>query len=1070
MMNRCKKAYIFTICFCTLAGAAPYTFAQDAQQNDSNTSHITQTERLSLAKEFLKRMRSGFSAAEQMLQPVVGAVTPQQKGAQNVLPEGEDLIFQAGIEHNKKRFSLESIIYGRVENAKVLLSLKDFFSVLEFPIIVNPQEKTAQGWYIRENRIFSLDLDAGIARSALGEFEVSSAAYAEEADIFVSQADLETWFGFELRLDASSLFLRVVTPEKLPIQERIERNKKTAPRTSKVDPVLPLQDNPRRIVDVPFVDVSTRSSYYRPGGSGEDSDVNHTANIRTAGDFLYGTLSTQTQIDDEDKLSNIRVNYKQESVDRDLLGPLKAKRFELGDVVQTRLPIEGVVRQELGGRITNADRLRGFTNPTTGISGTAIPGWDVELYRENQFLGFQRVGSDGFYNFENVLLYGLENDFRVVFYGPQGEIREEQVSVPVDISRIASGQATYDVSLTLDNRQTYRKNDITDEDKGSPTLLALYEKPIAPGTVLSTGLRSQQNEGERDNVVYGGISTILNQALINANVAIDDEADYSTELVARRSFGDHDFVSTTRYYTDNYDTATNGGENTVGQFNTQLNVNGDLPIPLGAKPRYTGVLGYTNTNSGNTSKRAALGFNTRFKNFTFNESVEYRKDSAVPDATLENIASVSGAFGRNRFRLRTNYEMRPESKLKNVSATYNRYINNDLEFDLSLDRRIDPSLTEARAQLNWQAGWARISPSIRYNSDNDFFAGLNTNFGLARDPQDSGIRSFDQSITGNGGISVFVFLDENGDGQFNAGERPLENVDVRALQNGGREVTNENGVAFFDRVTELKRTDVFVEEESLEDPFWISGFEGVSVLPREGYVAELQFPIHVAGELDGTLYARSEYGEPQALRSVPIHLYNADGEVEQTANTDIGGFYLFSRVPPGRYLLLVDEQAAEAGNFARPKPQQIEIGYEGTIVYGNDVYVDAGQQDIPSTILASLEDYKSLHPHIDFAATDYNITLNLGEYNSRLLMSTVWYRLHTRYRKILSGGELMVLPQHSYADAKTGKHTLRVGFRHADLEDAYNRCRALIARNIECKVEVLPAMENKVAMGRSMPG
>ncbi len=167
---------------------------------------------------------------------------------------------------------------------------------------------------------------------------------------------------------------------------------------------------------------------------------------------------------------------------------------------------------------------------------------------------------------------------------------------------------------------------------------------------------------------------------------------------------------------------------------------------------------------------------------------------------------------------------------------------------------------------------------------------------------------------------------------------------------------------------------------------------------------------------------------------------------------------------------MVDQKAAQSNNFARPKPEAIEIGYEGTIIYGHDVYVDAGEKDIPSTVLAGLQDYKSRHPHIDFEQANYNIALNLGEYNSQLLMSTVWYRLHTRYRRILSGGQLMVLPEHSYADIKTGKHTLRVGFHNGDIDDAYNRCRALIAREIACTVEVLPAAAKKLAMGEKPRG
>jgi len=1054
-----KKNHLRVALFFTIFGCSYWFSAFDAYAKieESPKVEISDSERISLARDFLRRMRSGFSAAEKFMHPAKIKNAASQK---NILPEGERLIFEVFLSRNLK---LKDIMFARVKDQKLQLSLKDFVSTLELPIIIDVEAQTAQGWYIRENKPFNLDLADGTAVSDNGEFTVPPSAGVEGDDIFIPVSDLEQWFDFEIDTNISGLRLTVLSEQTLPVVERFERARKKNETRDKLRPELPLQDENRQLIDIPYVDVATNSRYDKRGDS-ERSTTRHIANIRTAGDFAYGTLTSQTQLTNEDQITNIRLNYKQESLEPDLLGPLKAKRFEVGDVIQTRLPIDAEIRQELGARISNVDPLRSFTNPSTAITGTIFPGWDVELYRGNQFLEFQRVEEDGLYSFDNVILFSNDNIFKLVFYGPQGEVREEEISIPVDISRLAEGGGVYDISLTFDDEQTYKKNETTlNEDKGTPTLLALYEMPIGAGAVASIGLRSNEQDNVRNNVVYGGISKLFGETLINANAAIDDEADIAAELVARRKINDHSLISTTRFLSKGYDTVS-GGDDTVGSFDTRFNATGPLPIGIGQKPRYSAALGYNRNTEGISSARATVGFDTRYKNFNFNEQLTYATINTDTDDSLDNIFSVTGTFGRSRLRLRSDYEIKPENRLSRVSATYSHDFTRDLDLDLELQRTIDPSLTEGSAQLNWQAGWARISPSVSYNSDNDFFAGLNTNFGLAREPQLNVVRAFDRSITSNGGISAFVFLDENGDGEFNDNDQVLEGVSVRALQNGGREVTNENGIAFFNRVRELKQTDVFVEVDSLQDPFWISGFDGVSVLPREGYVAEIQFPIHMAGELDGTLYARSKNAESYPLRGIPVHLYDADGKIEATSTTDLGGFYLFTGVHPGRYLLTVDHEIAQSLKFARPRPQQIEIGYEGTIIYGNDIFVDVGETDIPSTIISGLEDYKERHPHIDFRGSDYNVALNLGEYNSRLLMSTVWYRLHSRYRPILAGGQLMVLPQHSYADTKTGKHTLRVGFRSGDLDGAYSRCEALVARQISCTVEVMPSKDLKFAM------
>ncbi|MGD1880741.1 MAG: hypothetical protein ACFB11_00265, partial [Paracoccaceae bacterium] len=151
-------------------------------------------------------------------------------------------------------------------------------------------------------------------------------------------------------------------------------------------------------------------------------------------------------------------------------------------------------------------------------------------------------------------------------------------------------------------------------------------------------------------------------------------------------------------------------------------------------------------------------------------------------------------------------------------------------------------------------------------------------------------------------------------------------------------------------------------------------------------------------------------------------------------------------------------------NMRRQRPQFVEIGYEGTTLFGNDIFVEADTPDIPSGILANLDDYRAQHPHINFDQSDYKIALNLGSYKSRLLTSFMWYRLKTRYAQILEGTQIYVPPSQSYALPKTGEHILRVGLMNENLDDAYNRCKALVARGLYCKVEVYPtAKQQKMA-------
>lgn len=1062
-----KSVFLFFL-FVLILGFTKSGFADSGEvaNSTSEENHLSEQERRSLAFSFVQKMKRGLAQADRKL--AAAGVIKQET---HILPDGELLLLQPVLLPSRSR--LDGVVLSQSRNNKILVSLGDFASILQLPITVDLEGRSAKGWYIREENTFDLQIAEGYAETPAGRFSLSEDVIFEDGDIWVPIAELGQWMSFDMETKVSTQSLDIKSSQPLPIQQRLLRRNLDLSRHKIPEPKLPRSGEDYKLVSSPSIDVSTNSTYRRDGD--DDKGVSrHTANIRTVNDLAYGTLTTQTQYDDVNQIRNVRATYKQESNDADLLGPLKARRFDVGDVltVPTQL-LGGTIRQELGGRVTNTDPLRAFSSPSTSISGNAFPGWDVELYRENQLIGFQEVEDNGFYNFENVILFNSDNNFRLVFYGPQGEVREETLSIPVDNSILAEQGGIYDVSVTLNDMQTYEKDlGGLDEDEGSPNIVAYYERPLFGRTTGSVGFRSSEHEGDRNNVGQVGVSTTFGQTLLNADVAVDDEGETAAELVARRSFQDHDIVNRLSWIGENFDTEANGDNNDVGTFRENFRVVGKLPFEIGNRPRYNLNLNYTQNTEGDSTFSSTAGFNTGYKRFTINEALTYTANDLAPDDTASSLTSVTGVFGKNRLRMLADYNILPDSQLSRVLATYQRDFTRKLDLTLDVERRVQQSLTELTARLDWQAGFVRISPRVSYNSENDLFAGFSTRFGVLRDPSTGGVHSFDRTITSNGTVSTFVFLDENGDGQYNEGEEKLKDVVVHALQNGGREKTDENGIAVFTRMQRLKLTDVMIEKSSLQDPTWIPGFEGASILPREGYTAQLDFPVHISGEMDGVLYANVNYTDDDLqesvrtppLRNVELSLYDEKGQEAMRTTTDSGGFYYFAQIPPGRYLLTIDPASAERNKFVRPMPQPVEIKYDGTIIYGNNIYVDMGS-DVPSEIKADIEDYKARHPHVDFKEQEYDLVLNLGEYNSRLLMSVVWYKLRARFGGLFDDADVFVPPTESFADTETGKHTLRVGLKGETLEGAYGICRSLIARDRTCKVEIFPSYMGHLSAG-----
>lgn len=1018
----------------------------------SQTSELSPEAKKQLARDFVSSIKAGFQKADEYMRlRGVESDAVDLRGLQ----EGEPLIFQVRIPPNLK---VEGSVLGEVGSNTVLVSLLDFIQVLGFPI-TRDKDGVYGGWFIRENKTFRFDPKLGSITADGKDFTPSPGVIVNDDDVLVPVADLKHWFSMDIDIDVATQVLALDPEFPLPATERLERRDGKNKRFKLAPPELPRGDDEYELLDFPSIDVSTRTNLSAPAE--QERDVTQQVNIRTAGEFAYGTLNTNLSADDTNKLTNARVSYLRESAYPELLGPLKARRFELGDVQTTRQPLTGGAPPETGLRITNADPLLRQTLPSTQIAGYIFPGWDVELYRDNSLVSFQETTEEGYYSFDDVQLYPSRNVFRVVAYGPQGEVVEETINVPYDRERLARGGGVYDVSLTMQDQQFYTKYKSPSEDEATPHLSAFYEQAVSDSSAVRVGVRARQEEGIQKTYGSLGLSTTAAGALINTTVAADEQGEMGSELVASRLFGQHRGRATLNLNTEGYNP---GQSNTSPKvFVNRYNIEGPLGLGIGDRPRYAASAAYSENALGMKSFGGFLNLNTQFKNIGLNQILNYNDASSSPgtlresDAagpTVNTISSVTGSFGRNTLRGLVNYNVEPDKQVESLTASWRRRIDKDFETQLQVDQRVTDSLTTYSAQVNWRPDFATISPRVSYDSEGNIEGLLSTSFGINRLPQTGEFVFNNSSYTGSGIINAFVFLDKDGNGKFDGEDEPIPDAKVSTPQNANGAKTNAEGVANITQLRPNILTDVLLDQGTLSDPYWIPAQKGVSILPRTGTNVSLEFPVHMAGEMDGTVYAKGAGGSSKTLRGATLRLYDLQGNVVQSTTTGPDGFYIFSLIPPGQYALLIDTKSIPA-DIARPPPRALTIGYEGTILYGNDVILDAGTKDIPSEILTSLEDYKALHPHVEFPP-DPDVLLNFGEFNSSLMMALTWYHLSTRYEPALRGTQLLVTPAESFPDTKTGMHQLRATLPHATMSDAYEKCRALVSRGIYCKVEILP--------------
>ena len=113
---------------------------------------------------------------------------------------------------------------------------------------------------------------------------------------------------------------------------------------------------------------------------------------------------------------------------------------------------------------------------------------------------------------------------------------------------------------------------------------------------------------------------------------------------------------------------------------------------------------------------------------------------------------------------------------------------------------------------------------------------------------------------------------------------------------------------------------------------------GVKVVPRPGHVTRWEVPVTILGEVTGTVYLKGE-GPAKVLPGLALELVEARTGAVRTLRTAYDGFFDFTGIPPGDWLLRVSEAEARRLRLAPPPAKPLTLKTEGTILDGIDLLV-----------------------------------------------------------------------------------------------------------------------------------
>lgn len=807
-----------------------------------------------------------------------------------------------------KNFRLSYEVRGYQTDRGVCLDLADVVQSLDLPIRIDKKSRRATGWLFAEDQEITIDRASDTVQKVnTGPAPLANDIYDTPEGWCVDTRALSRWFGVDFTPDLFNAAVKLESDTELPFMQAIERRKR-AERIRPSNVSFDLSQYPSSKMEyrnwrTPSVDVVADVE------ARKDSGIAGRVEFFAAGEALGASYTARISTDSQLRPQSVRVRAYRSDVEGGLLGPLYATDVAIGDVETVPGRLVGQTAVGRGAFVTNRPLNQTSRFSTTVLRGTLPSGWDAELYRNGQLIAFQGSRDDGRYEFIDIELFFGRNDFEVVLYGPQGQIRRERSSVPVGVNQIEPGQTYYWAGVVQDNRDLIQLEPITVRQAQLPQKWRWgsgVERGLSKRTSVGFGVHNLYRNEARHTYTEATLTHSLPFAQVELAAAHEFGGGVVTNFNTLGRVGNVNFGANARVFFGDFagefaenDIAYLGGVN----FSTSLRM-GRLSIPI------QGGVTHAKRDNGESINGFNLITSIAAGRLSLSAQLTHEQDSGRPQNDNTEITLIANRRWRD-FRVRGNATIRANGPDKGlVSATVR--VETDIGEDGALQGDFDYNSSNDEYRLT--AGYTHRFDEFSLRADafvtslGGVGAGVQAAFSLGPDPVSGGVRVTHAKLARNGQAAVTVYRDDNGNERRDAGEPLLENIMVEAGLRSTDAITGANGRAIVDELRPFQPVLVGIDESSLEDPFLAPSTKGIVVTPRPGVVAQVELAISPTGEIEGSLL--SVTGTDQS--GVRLQLINQRGAVQAETVSEFDGFFLFQRVPYGKYSLRITEEAAKA--------------------------------------------------------------------------------------------------------------------------------------------------------------
>lgn len=775
----------------------------------------------------------------------------------------------------------------------------------------------AHGFILEESRLFSLDLKPCLVKTN-GKIEKFNCKKAQVRgdEIFVESHLLERWFPIRFQIDTYRSKIIITPTEKLPFQARKDRERDASllkSQFSNYDPGYPHLVALHKWFEPPLFDQQLQfTRNFTPLGN--TNTFQHTTEI---GAELFGLESYGYITGNEKKIDQWQASFARHDPNGKLLGPLALTEIRM---LYLGLPPIPLITQGKSGRglLLSSYPLNApdtFTNHT--FQGPLTAGWEVELYRNDYLIDRVVSSSSGQYAFRNVALQYGRNQFRLTFYGPRGERRDEYQTYNIDASVIRPGRHDYRLGFAVLPNSTRR-------------LSLQYEQSVLPS--LSANAGYLRDDLPADGFGYFGLNGFLGGFLFRATGAASQVHGQAAEVGVATGLGPVTLSAKfDKMFGGFKSELLNPTDGPLVDTLSEATITHPLPIQPAIGMSWSALDKRFVDHTSETSIRNVLS--TNIGPFFVNHEVAY---------TFHQTPSLLGKLNLNILRFISHIRLGVEyytDRFKAVETELQQRIEDSFSVSLLLRKELVDNVTQAHLLATKLFKEASIGLDLASTGNKNYSAGILLSYSLNREPPLGGWQLNRGPEVQMGSASVFVFLDKNHNGKWDEGEAGIPNITVIVNQREADYVTGPEGSVYIGKLQPFTNVDLSVSNTSFQDPFLRPTKKGYRIVPRPGRIVQANFPVSVVGEIDGHVQMEDARGR-RPKRGVKVELLSPNGKVLDTQTTDYDGVYVFEDVVPGKYILRIQNAQLQFWKqSATPAIRNAEVKAEGSFESDNDFII-----------------------------------------------------------------------------------------------------------------------------------